>query len=165
MKILCSLILLCSSFLLSAQPIMEMTPNGFPSVVFKTPDRPKEKLIEAVKAWAPFYNKKGYDVFDVTENSISVDGFKEYAYFYRNLGERYDNNIKYNLKITFNDDKTYTVVFSVKEVYAKQTLTKTTIADFYTPEGKIKEGFDDVKPSLEATANRIVKSLADFINQ
>ena len=163
MKILPAILLFFSTLLLTAQPQMEMTPKGFAPVEFKTPQRPNEKLIEAVKAWAPFYNKKGYDIYDVTENSISVDAMREYAYFYRHLGERYDYNIKYGLKITFNENKTYTVVFSVKEVYAKQTLTQTTIADFYTPDGKLKEDFDQVKPSLENTANKIVKSLSDFI--
>lgn len=162
MKILPVLLLFFSTFL-AAQPKMEMTPNGFAPVEFKTPNRPAEKLIETIKAWAPFYNKRGYDVYDVTENSISVDAMRENAYFYRHLGERYDYNIKYGVKITFNDNKTYTVVFSVKEVYAKHALTQTTIADFYTPDGKLKEGFDDVKPSLENTAGKIVRSLTDFI--
>lgn len=163
MKILPILILFFSTLFITAQPKMEMTPNGFAPVEFKTPNKPTEKLIEAIKAWAPFYNKRGYDVYEVTENSISVDAMRENAYFYRHLGERYDYNIKYCVKITFNENKTYTVAFSVKEVYAKHALTQTTIADFYTPDGKRKEGFDDVKPSLENTANKIVKSVTDFI--
>src|SRR6187402_3767457 len=124
MKIFFTIMLFFTTLLITAQP-MEMTAKGFPPVEFQTPNKTNEKLIEAVKAWAPFYNKKGYDVYDATENSISVDGMKENAFFYRNLGERYDSNIKYGLKIIFNENSTYTVTFLVKEVYAKQVLTKT----------------------------------------
>lgn len=163
MKILSAFFLFFATISLSAQVKMEMTPAGFAPVEFKSPNRPTEKLIEAVKGWASTYNRKGYDVYDVTENSVSVDAIREFAYFYRNLGERYDYNIRYTLKINFREDKTYTVTFSVKESYAKQTLVQTTIADFFTPDGKLKDDYIDVKPSLEHTAGKIVKSLSDFL--
>jgi hypothetical protein len=148
---------------LSAQPVLEMTPQGFAPVTLSSPSKPLQKLIEAATAWAPYYNKKGYDIYDVTANSITIDAWKDNAYFYRNLGERYDYNILYSLKVVFNADGTYTLTFSVKDIYAKEVLVQTTIADFFTPEGKLKEDFLEVKPSLENTANKIVKSFADFI--
>lgn len=146
-----------------AQPTLEMKPNGFASVTINSPNKPLEKLIESATAWAPYYNKKGYDIYDVSDHSITIDAWKENAYFYRNLGERYDYNITYSLKVVFNADQTYTLTFKVKDVYAKKNLVKTTVADFFTPEGKLKEDFLDVKPSLENTANKIVKSFGEFI--
>lgn len=146
-----------------AQPKVEMTPRGFESVEFATPNKTNDKLIEAVKNWADYYNKKEYDVYDVTQNSVTIDALKENAYFYRNLGERYDYNITYTLNVVFNADKTYTLKFSVKEVFAKKVLTKTTVADFFTPDGKLKEDFEEIKPSLENTANKIIKSFSEFI--
>ncbi|MFT3794023.1 hypothetical protein [Flavobacterium sp.] len=146
-----------------AQPQLEMTPRGFAPIELPSPNKPNEKLMEAVEAWVPYYNKKGHDIYDLTTSSASIDAFKEYAYFYYNTGDRYDCNIVYTLKVVFNPNKTYTLTFSVKEIYAKQTLTKTTVADFFTPDGKLKDDFADVKPSLEKTANRIVKSFAEFI--
>lgn len=140
-----------------------MTPRGFEPIAFTTPNKTNDKLIDAAKNWADYYNKKGYDVYDVTENSLSIDAWKDNAYFYRNLGERYNYNIKYTLKVLFNTDRTCTLTFFVKEVYAKTVLTKTTVADFFTPDGKLKEDFEEVKPSLENTANRIVKSFSEFI--
>lgn len=163
MKLLSAVLLLFVSFAWAQEPLLEMTPKGFAPIEFQTPNKKNEKLMEAVKAWAPYYNKKGYDLYEVTSNSASIDGFKEYAYFYYNLGERYDCNIVYTLKIVFNANKTYTLQFLVKEIYAKETLTKTTVADFFTPDGKLKQDFADVKPSLEKTANRIIKSFAEFI--
>ena len=148
---------------LSAQNTLEMMPRGFAPITLSAPNKPLEKLIESATAWAPYYNKKGYDVYDVSANSITIDAWKDNAYFYRNLGERYDYNIKYSLKVVFNSDKTYTLTFAVKDIYAKEVLVKTTVADFFTPEGKLKEDFLDVKPSLENTANKIVKSFAEFI--
>lgn len=146
-----------------AQPKMEMTPKGFASVEIQTPKKPIEKLIEASKSWAAIFNKKGYDVYDVTENSLKIDGYRKSAYFYRNLGETYTYNIKYTLEVLFNADRTCKLTFSMKEAYAKEVLVKTTVADFYTPDGKLKEDFLDVKPSLESTADQIVRSFSEFI--
>lgn len=162
MKLL-SLLLVWCSLSAVAQPQLEMTPRGFAPITLNAPDKPIEKLIEAATAWAPFYNKKGHDVYDVSANSITIDALKENAYFYRNLGERFDYHIVYSLKVEFQTNGTYTLTFAVKEIYAKEALVKTTVADFFTPEGKLKEDYLEVKPSLELTANKIVRSFASFI--
>lgn len=152
------------TFATSAQTL-ELTPRGFAPVTFKTPNKPSDKLMEAVKTWAATYNKKGHDVYDVTANSATVDALRESAYFYRNLGQRYDYNIVYSLKIDFNDDKTYTLTFSVKQVYAKEVPVKTTVADFFAPDGRLKDDYVEVKPSLENTANKIVSAFVDFLDR
>lgn len=163
MKFLTAVIVLFSTFSL-AQTQMEMTPKGFAPVTFATPDKPIEKLIEVTKAWAPYYNKKGYDITEVTTHSVTIDALREYACFYYNRGDRFDYNIRYALRIVFNDNKTCTVSFSANEFYAKQTLTETTVADFFLPDGRLKEEFTDVKPSLEYTAGKIVTSFVNFIS-
>lgn len=163
MKLLTVVIVLFSTIGL-AQTKMEMTPQGFAPIEFATPDKPLEKLIEAAKSWAPQYNKKGYDITEVTANSITIDALREYACFYYNRGERFEFNIRYSLRIVFNENKTCTVAFSANEFYAKQTLTQTTVADFFTPDGKLKQDFTDVKPSLEYTADKIVTSFINFIS-
>lgn len=163
MKLLPAFLLLFAITFATAQQKPELTPQGFAPIEFKAPNKPQQKLIEAAKSWAAYYNKKGYDVYDVTENSLSIDALKEYAYFYRSLGERYDYNIVYTLKVVFREDKTYALTFLVKEIYAKQSLTKTTVADFFTPDGKLKEDFEEAKPSLENTAEKIVNSFSRFI--
>ena len=158
-----TIIVLLFASILWAQPKVEMTPRGFDPIELPTPNIKLEKLIQNSKAWAAFYNKNGYDVYNVTENSLAIDGLIENAYFYRNLGETYSYNIKYTLTIVFKDNKKYTATFAVKEIYAKDVLVKTTIADFFTPVGNLKEDFKDVKPSLERTASKLIKSYADFI--
>gem|GEM_PF-726193 len=147
-----------------SQVVAEMTPKGFTPVSFPTPPKTLEKLIEASKSWAATYNKDGFDVTDVTENSLTVSGLKKYACYYWNLGVRYDYNIRYTLKITFEKDNTCKVVFNTKEFYANNVLTKTTIPDFFTPEGQLKQDFKDVKPTLEATVDRMIQSYVNFIS-
>lgn len=163
MKILFRFLFLLFSTLILAQAKPEMTPKGFAPIEFTTPNRPVEKLIEASKSWAPYYNKKGFDVYDVTPNSLKIDGYKTNAYFYRNLGETYPYNIRYTLEIVFKADGIYTVTFSLKESYAKEALVKTTVADFFTPDGKLKDDYTEVKPSLERTAENVIKSFTNFI--
>lgn len=165
MKRFLTILLLFTAIQSWSQNVMEMTPNGFLPLSFKTPAKPLEKLIELSKSWAPFYNKDGYDVSEVTENSITVTALKLTACYYYNLGVRYDYNIRYTLKIVFNKDKTYTLTFNPKEFYANEVLTKTTISDFFLPDGRFKDDFKDVKPSLEITAERIVKSYIGYISK
>jgi len=149
----------------SAQTKLEMTPKGFAPIEIQIPNRPNNKLIEQSKAWASYYNVKAYDVFDVTENSITIEALNENACYYWNLGVKYNYDIKYILKIVFGENQKYTLTFTVKEIYTDAVPLKSTIADFFTAEGKLKEDFTDVKPSLERTVNEIVKSYTRFIAQ
>ena len=163
MKIILQILLFFCVSVTFAQTKVEMTSKGFTPIELSAPNKPVEKSIEAAKNWAATYNKNGYDVYDVTANSLKIDGLKKNAYFYRNLGETFTYNITYTLEVYFNADKTYTLAFSVKQIYLKNTPVQTTIADFYMPDGKLKEDFADVKPSLEDTAEKIVKSFSNFI--
>lgn len=149
----------------SAQTKLELTPQGFQSLEMKTPNLPQDQLIQVSKAWAPYYNKNGYDVSEVTENSLLIDARVENAYYYYNVGVKYNCDIKYSLKIVFSEDKKYTLTITVKELYGENALLKTTVADFFTPEGKLKDDFRDAKPSLEKTVNSIVRSFTNFISR
>lgn len=164
MKRFFTLLFVFSLTISRAQAVAEMTPKGFAPLNFTTPAKTLEKLIEASKSWAATYNKDGFDITDVTENSLTVSGLKKYACYYWNLGVRYDYNIRYTLKITFEKDNSGKIVFNAKEFYANNVLTKTTIADFFTPDGQLKDDFKDVKPTLEATVDRMVQSYVNFIS-
>lgn len=147
----------------SAQVKLEMTPKGFLPLEMDMPNQPIHQLIEQSKEWARYYNQKGADVFDVTENSLTIEARYENAYYYWNLAVKYNFDIKYSLKIVFGENQKYTLTLIVKEIYTDKVLLKTTVADFFTSEGKLKEDFKDVKTSLEKTANRIVNSYITFI--
>lgn len=148
-----------------AQVKLELTPQGFPSIETETPNKPLDQLIERSKAWAPYYNKKGYDVLEVTENSLTIEARNENAYQTWNVGVKYNHDIQYSLKIVFDKDQKCKLTFSVKEIYADKILMKTTTADFFTADGKLKDDFRDAKPTLENTTNRIVNSFINFISQ
>ena len=163
MKYFLNIILLFWITLGVAQEKLELAPKGFKSIVMEMPDQSISKLLQISKTWAPFYNKNSYDVFDVTDHSLIIESFIDNACYYWNLGEKYNYNIKYTLKVVFGDDKKYTMTFTVKEIYAEEKLLNKTVADFFTTEGNLKEDYIDVKPSLEKTANQIVRSYTDFI--
>jgi len=163
MKFTLNIFLFFCTALAFAQPKLEMTLKGFAPIELPTPAKPNEKLIEASKSWAAFYNKQGYDVYDVTESSLKIDALKKNAYVFRNLGETFSYDITYTLSIVFNADKTYKLQFAVKQIYLKGTPVKTTIPDFFMPDGNLKEDFSDVKPTLEDTANKIAVSFSNFI--
>lgn len=149
----------------SAQTKLELTPKGFLPVEMKTPSLPPDQLIDVSKAWAPYYNKNGYDVLGVTDNALTIEAKVENAYYYYNVGVKYNCDIKYSLKIVFQENKTYKLTLTVKELYGENVLLKTTVADFFTPDGKLKDDFRDAKPSLDKTVNNIIKSFANFISR
>lgn len=150
--------------LCSAQTKLEITPQGLLPLELKTPNRPIDQLLELSKSWAPYYNKKECDVSEVTQNSLLIEARVENAFYSYNVGVKYNHDIRYSLKILFKEDQTYTLTISVKEIYAENVLMKTTLADFFTTEGKLKDDFRDAKPSLENTINKIVRSYTNFIS-
>jgi len=160
MKNFISILVLFVSSFISAQPKLEMTSNGFASIEFDVPNRPTKDLVEISKGWANSNLEKRSDVYDITESSLSVDAFKKNAYHYLNRGETYQFDIRYTMKIAFQPNNTCKVTFAVKEIYDSGNALKTTIADFFAPDGRLKEDFEEVKPSLEETVNKIVRSFA-----
>lgn len=166
MKYFLSIALFFFVTVISAQANLELTPQGFMTVESKTPNKPLDQLIRDSKSWAAFYNKKGSDVSEVTENSLTVDAKVENAYFMYNVGMKYNYDITYKLKIAFDTStNTYSLKISVKDIFTKNIAVKTTVADFFTPEGKIKDDYRDAKPLLEKTINKIVKSYINFMAQ
>jgi len=165
MKNYLSILFLFSLSFCFSQATTELTPTGFPSVTFEKPQRTPEKLIERARSWALSYNRNSdgaVDVYDVTDTSLNIDAFRNKAFYYRNRGELYSHRIRYTLKIVF-DEKSYSVGFILKEVYSDNRLTTLTTADFFAPDGRLKEDYEEVKPSLESTANTIINSFATFM--
>jgi hypothetical protein len=157
---------LCFFFLLLACGVsaqqFELTPTGFDAVELARPNRSNEKLIEMTKGWADYYFKDGHDVYNVTANSLDIDAFKDNAFFYHNVGELFSHRIKYTMRINFDKD-VCRIRFIVKEIYMKKTLMKMTPADFFMPDGLLKDDMDEAKASLEKTANNALVSFSKFI--
>ncbi|HEU0137108.1 MAG TPA: hypothetical protein VFQ50_07440 [Flavobacterium sp.] len=144
---------------------LELTPRGFESVTFDKPALTDEKLIEAARSWiisVSSDNPYPYDVYDVTANSYKIDAHRQNAFFYRNRGDAVFHRIKYTLAVAIAE-RTYTVTFSIKEIYTSNRLTEMTIADFFAPDGRLKDDYIDVEPSLEKTVNNIVRSFNSYL--
>lgn len=166
MKCLYLIILFLGIGISSAQTKMELTPKGFAPLEIEMPNQPVNVLIERSKEWAySYYFQKGCDIYDVTTNSLTIDAPYENAYHYWNLAVRYDFDIKYSLKIVFGENQKYTLTFTVKEIYIGKNPIKSTVANFFTSDGKLKNDFKDAKTSLEISTNRVIKSYINFISQ
>jgi len=164
MKIICITALLCCALSFAQPPRLELTPGGFDVVAVALPAAPAEKLIDLTKVWAFEFNRKedGFDITNVTANSITISAFKDNAFFYRERGQAFDHKIRYTMEITFNDAG-YTVDFKIPEIYSDDRLIEYTIPDYFTREGKLKEGYGAIERSLEASVNNIVKSHYNFL--
>lgn len=148
-----------------AQPQMVLMPYGFDPVEVQIPGISQEKFIELSKSWAAEFNRnqKGYDVSDVTSNSVTISAYKRNAFFYRNLGDTFQYTIRYTMKLSVYDTY-YKLVFTVTDIYANDdVLINYKIPDYFTASGKLKDGYNDIKPSLEKTVNYIVASHYDTI--
>lgn len=147
-----------------SQETVELTSNGYPTVTIAKPAIPLENLIDASRSWALSYNKNGADVYEVTSNSLKIDALRQNAFHYYSLGERYTFDIKYTLAVEFGATN-YTLKFMVKEIYTDGKPIQSTIADYFTPEGNLKEGFEEIKPSLDTVVNKLLSSFADFLQR
>jgi hypothetical protein len=142
-----------------------MTPRGFAPATFNKPAKTDEKIIEAARSWAISANSDNpfpYDVYDVTATSFKIDAHRRNAFYYRNRGEAVFHRIKYTIDVNLAE-KTYTLTFSIKEIYTSDRLTELTIVDFYAPDGRLKDDYIDVEPSLEKTVNNIIRSFTSYI--
>ncbi|MHA3786762.1 hypothetical protein ACX0HA_01025 [Flavobacterium hauense] len=146
-------------------PAMELTPHGFDPVEVTIQNTSNEKLIELSKAWAASVNikLKGYDASNVTSNSMVISAFRRNAFFIRNNGESFNYNITYSIKLSFHGNY-YTLHFLVDDIYTDDdTLIKYKIPDYFDTDGDIKEGYENMKPSLERSANDLIQSYHNYI--
>lgn len=146
-------------------PEMELTPRGFDPVEATIPSTASEKLIELSKAWASSMNRntKGYDASNVTVNSMVITAFKKNAFFIRSKGESFNYNINYSIKLSFHGNY-YTLHFVVNDIYTDQdTLVRYKIPDYFDADGNLKDGYDNLKPSLERTVNELIQSYHNYI--
>ncbi|WP_294822514.1 hypothetical protein [uncultured Flavobacterium sp.] len=157
--------LFLSAAALAQPPKMELKPNGFDPIEVSIPATPNEKLIEITKAWAQEFNRReeGADITEVTLSSLTVSANKRNGFFYRNRGEAHEHKIRYSMKIAFYENR-YTLAFTVNDIYADgDKLIDYKLPDYFTSAGKLKEGYTDLKPSLERTVNDIAASHYNFI--
>jgi len=162
LSLLCFFVL---TFAHAQPPALELTPRGFEPVQVTIPATPNEKLIEISRAWAAGMkrNNKGVDVTDVNENAMTISAFKKNAFFIRNKGEMFEYTIRYSMKLNFYNTY-YTMQFIVSDIYTDvDVLVKYKLPDYFNAEGNLKEGYADLKPSLERTVNELSASYYEFI--
>jgi len=165
-RVICILVFCLNCLTVTAQPPrLELTPGGFEPVTVQIPATSAEKLIELSKNWAAETNKRrrGYDITNVTANTVTISAYKRNAFYYRNRGESFDFRIRYEMALTF-DNTSYTLAFKVVDIYAKDdNVQKTGLSNYFTSDGKLKEGFEEVEPSLETSVNDLVNSHYNFL--
>ena len=165
-RLLLFLCLAISIPLRAQPPRMELTPTGFGSVTVTIPDTPVEKLVEVSRNWAQEYNRKerdGVDITNVTDNSMTISAFRKNAFHYSNRGETFYQKIRYNMDLSFTGSS-YTVSFTVTDIYADDNKRLTyLLPDYFLPDGRLKEDYEDIEPSLEQTVNTIVRAHYNFI--
>jgi len=158
MKNFYTFILFFTTILSFAQSKSELLPNGtFPPVEENIKPMTNEKFVDGARLWIGEFSRGEYDITEVTENSLTIDAFRDNAFLYTNRGESFPHKVKYQLKITKNGNK-YSANFKVTEIYTKKTILESTLADYFTSDGKLKEGFEEVKPSMDRTVNIILGS-------
>lgn len=164
MKLIAFIAICLIGCVMQAQPPrLVLTPGGFDAVKVSIPQTPNEKLVELTKRWAAEANRtSAADITEVTENSLTVSAFRNNGFIYRSKGETYQHKIRYDMNFSFSGSF-YTVTFTVTEIYHDDVLLKYTLPDYFDSKGNIKEGYTDLQPSIENTANTLVNSHYNFI--
>jgi len=147
-----------------AQSKSELLPNGsFPPVQENIKSMTNEKFLDGTRLWIGEFSRGEYDITEITESSLTIDAFRDNAFIYTNRGESFPHKIKYQLKISKNGNS-YSVNFRITEIHTKKTILESTMADYFTSEGKLKEGFEEVKPTMDRTVNIILGSFYRYIS-
>jgi len=164
MKKIYLILLLLTTFFSFGQSKSELLPNGnFPPVEEMIKPMTNEKFIDATRLWIGEFSRGEYDITEVTENSLTIDAFRDNAFMYTNRGESFLYKIKYQMTITKTGNK-YAATFKVTEIHTKKTILESTMSQYFTSEGKLKEGFEEVKPSMDRTVNIIFGSFYNYIS-
>lgn len=165
MKTFYFLLLLAGIQSISAQNKLELTPNGFGSISIEKPNFPNDRIQEQIKYWIADFNRnnqKPYEIFQVSSTTIKSDAYRDNAFFYRNKGETFQHRIKY--QITFDiEDSVIIYQFKIIGIYDSDKPLELTIEKLYNSEGKLKSDYEEVKPSLERTANLILNSFINYL--
>ena len=160
------LITLLTFGLLQAQPPqIELTPNGLSPVTVTIPSITPEQFAELSKAWVTELTRSGlkFDISNVSGSSLTISGMKKNAFIYRDRGETHHHKAKLVMKVDFTDTS-YTLAMTMPEIYAdNDQILKYTLPDYFNAGGTIKEGYDDLEKSVEATANDIALNYYNFI--
>lgn len=164
MKLLLQLFLIFFTISNYAQIKVQVTQNGIEPNSFteKIPPMTDDRFIELSQIWASEFSGGNSNSTEVTANSLTIDAMRDNAFLYRNKGETFLHNIKYQLKIT-KSGNSYTSSIKILEIYARKVLLKSTITDYFLPNGNLKEGFEEVKPSLERSLNIILNSYDKYL--
>jgi hypothetical protein len=166
MKLLyCTLTCFAMCIAYGQPPAAEVSRNGIAPITTSIPTLLPERFISITKSWAQAFTrpKGGYDASNVSSNTITISAFEKNGFSYQNTGERIDNKIRYSLVITFTPNS-YTVQFVVDDIYGDNNIALTyKLADYYKPDGSLKDGYEGLETSLEATINDIVQSHYSYI--
>lgn len=165
MKITLHILLFFAAINTFGQSKSELQPDGsFTPVEETIAAMTNEKFIEGTQLWISEFTRGQADITEVTENSLTIDAFRDNAFLYTSLGESYLHNVKYQLKIRKEGNK-YFATFQVLEIHSRKVILKSTLADYFTSDGKMKEDFKDVKPSMDRTVNIILGSYYRYISK
>ncbi|MES2484755.1 MAG: hypothetical protein V4581_02250 [Bacteroidota bacterium] len=162
LTIMCCFILAATK---AQAPKTQLQRGSFESVTATMPPMLPEKFIDNTKAWAHTFTRTagGYDATNVTGNTITISALKRNAFRYQNAGETVENKVGYSLEITFNTTS-YTIKYIVNDIYGdNDTLLEYKLPDYFTSNGKLKEGYNGLIKSMEATANETLESFHDYI--
>src|SRR5690606_3036044 len=146
-----------------SQAKLELTPQGFHPIEIDRSGRTNEEIIDASKIWASEYRHEQPSVFEVTPSSLKISAQRNTAFFYRNIGEEFYCRIDYTMVVSFTDTK-IRIAFTVNEIYERNVRKELELSDYFTSDGKIKQDFRDIKPSIERTVNNLINSYIGYIS-
>ncbi|NBL66030.1 hypothetical protein GV828_12550 [Flavobacterium sp. NST-5] len=151
---------------IAAQTTVSLTPTGFsPNPVTENiPLMSNEKFMDITRLWIEEFTRGTGTVSELTTNSLTLDAYRDNAFYITNLGETFYYKVRYQLKIA-KEGNTYSATFNVTQIQNTRSVLESSITNYFLPDGTMKEGFEEVKPSMEKTANIILGSYYRYINR
>ncbi len=166
-KILLIIFTLTITNLWAQAPQLELTKSGFKPLTYDIPAIESQKFIALSKEWVGKLklNNQNFDISNISSGQLTISGYKNNAFYYRNRGETFQHRVKLVMKIDFSTSY-YTLSLTIPEIYADyNSLIDYTIPDYFTSDGKLKDGYDGLKESLEKSMNDIALNYYNYISK
>ncbi len=162
MKLLALCLLM--SFSALCQPSATVTSGRVNTASGTLPGIESKKLIDLTKSWITEVQRSGgqFEISNVSDGSFTLSGYKKNAFYYRDRGETHwqDAKLVFNVSYTANAIE---IKPTVPEIYNPGGTPITYTLPDYFYDGKLKEGYDGLIPSLEKSINSVITSYYNFI--
>ncbi len=139
---------------------LNFSKDGFTPLVIPVDSLKAEDIYKKSKEWIinSFINPNIVITVDEKPEKLRVNAVAKNAYSIKTLGMRSTFDVDYLMDIEIKDFKVRTSI-NIISVYFSNGKGKFPVNEYYKADGELRNSYKDLKPTIEATFNKLIQSL------